>query len=89
MAESSSRSREGGFPCCHLLMLWATRAVAQASVWRGSCFNAMLVVVLGAESSKLQRAAAGVGKEASLAVISRYSELEGWWLERVYGVVAS
>ena len=53
----------------NLLMLRASRAVARPSVWGGSCFNAMLVVWLVAES-RWQRAAAGVGREASLAVIS-------------------
>ena len=53
----------------NLLMLRASRAVTRASMWRGSCLNAILVVLLVAESRD-QRAVAGAGREASLAVIS-------------------
>ena len=53
----------------NLFMPRASRAVTRASVWRGSCFNAMLVVWLVAVS-RGQRAAAGAGREASLVVIS-------------------
>ena len=46
-------------------MVCASRVVARASVWRGSCLNAMLVVWLVAESRR-QRTAAVAGREASL-----------------------
>ena len=53
----------------NLLMLRASRAVARASVWRGSCLNTMLVVWLFAEK-RGQRAEEGAGRESPAAVIS-------------------